>query len=141
MKNSTGYKTKQRSEVLGVLEKSNGEHITAKQVHERLEKEGSTIGSATVYRQLEKLVEEGLVRRYSLGPGEAACYSYAADESCDHDHCFHCVCTKCGKLYHVECDHLAEIAGHLASEHGFTVDPSRTVFYGICESCSKKSGE
>lgn len=138
MKTNAGYKTRQRGEVLAVLEGAQGAHVTAKQVHEELARGGSTIGSATVYRQLERLVDEGLVRRYTLGPGEAACYEYTAGNPCPHERCFHCVCTVCGKLYHVECGHLGDIADHLAQEHGFTVDPQRTVFYGVCKACASK---
>ncbi|MCI1480657.1 MAG: transcriptional repressor [Eggerthellaceae bacterium] len=138
MKTGSGYKTRQRGEVIAVLENAHGAHVTAKQVHEELARGGSTIGAATVYRQLERLVDEGLARRYNLGPGEAACYEYTAGNPCAHEHCFHCVCTVCGKLYHVECDHLAEIADHLSQEHGFAVDPQRTVFYGVCKECRDK---
>ena len=78
MKTGSGYKTRQRGEVIAVLENAHGAHVTAKQVHEELARGGSTIGAATVYRQLERLVDEGLARRYNLGPGEAACHEYAA---------------------------------------------------------------
>ena len=73
--------------------------------------------------------------------GEAAegfCYEYTAGDPCAREHCFHCVCTVCGKLYHVECDYLGDIAEHLSQEHGFSVDPQRTVFYGVCKECRAK---
>lgn len=138
MKAGSGYKTRQRSAVVAVLEGADGAHMTAKQVHEELVRKGSSIGAATVYRQLERMVDEGLARRYNLGPGEAACYEYTAGDPCAREHCFHCVCTVCGKLYHVECDYLGDIADHLAQKHGFAVDPQRTVFYGVCKECQAK---
>ena len=138
MKAGSGYKTRQRSAVVAVLEGADGAHMTAKQVHEELVCRGSSIGAATVYRQLERMVDEGLARRYNLGPGEAACYEYTAGDPCAREHCFHCVCTVCGKLYHVECDYLGDIAEHLSQEHGFSVDPQRTVFYGVCKECRAK---
>ena len=136
MKGGAGYKTKQREEILAYLETTDGQHVTAKSVHHALAESGSNIGAATVYRQLDKLAREGVVRRYMLGQKEAACYEYVGDAgSCEHAHCFHCLCTQCGKLYHMECDHLAGIAEHLSADHGFTIDPQRTVFYGICDEC------
>ncbi|WP_058985331.1 Fur family transcriptional regulator [Hugonella massiliensis] len=138
MKAGSGYKTRQRSAVVAVLEGADGAHMTAKQVHEELVRRGSSIGAATVYRQLERMVDEGMARRYNLGPGEAACYEYTAGDPCAREHCFHCVCTVCGKLYHVECDYLGDIAEHLSQEHGFAVDPQRTVFYGVCKECQAK---
>ncbi len=137
MKGESGYKTKQRSEIIEHLETLKGQHVTAKSVHRALADAGSSIGAATVYRQLDKLVEEGVVRRYTLGNSEPACYEYVGEgKACEHSHCFHCLCTQCGKLYHMECEHLAGVAEHLSAGHGFTIDPQRTVFYGICESCA-----
>ena len=139
MKGETGYRTRQRDEIIAYLESTQGQHVTAKSVHTALAEAGSGIGAATVYRQLVRLEEEGLVRRYTLGQGEAACYEYVGDASaCKKESCFHCLCTECGKLYHMECEHLAGIAEHLSSEHAFRIDPSRTVFYGICDACSEK---
>ena len=55
-----------------------------------------------------------------------------------HDH-FHMKCLKCGRLFHLECDHLKDIAAHISKMHDFTIDSSRTVFYGICGECAKKT--
>ena len=132
----TGYKTKQRMLVEDYLRGLKGTHITAKALCEGLQARGVKIGAATVYRQLDHLVEDGVVRKYLPGPGDAACFAYVGQGGCEHEHCFHCVCTECGRLYHVECDDLAHISEHLAHEHGFTIDPQRTVFYGICDACA-----
>ena len=87
---------------------------------------------------LEKLEAEGLVRRYALDDRGSACWQYAGTDgaagACRHH--FHLKCTECGTLFHLNCDHLQEIAAHVASEHGFCIDPARTVFYGICADCA-----
>lgn len=132
-----GYQTKQKTQVLTYLEAHAAEHITAAELVFALNAEGAAIGSATVYRQLEKLEAEGLVRRYALDDRGSACWQYAGAEAkagtC-HSH-FHLKCTVCGTLFHLNCDHLHEIAYHVAAEHGFEIDPARTVFYGVCEKC------
>lgn len=33
---------------------------------------------------------------------------------------------------------LDKIYAHVKEEHGFTVDNSKTVFYGICRDCQKE---
>ena len=39
-------------------------------------------------------------------------------------------------------DELEELGGHLKTEHGFVINPLRTVFYGVCTDCiSKKQNE
>ena len=132
-----GYQTKQKAQVLQYLEAHSSEHITAAELLIALNTEGAPIGSATVYRQLEKLEAEGLVRRYALDDRGSACWQFAGAEAkagtCRNH--FHLKCTVCGTLFHLNCDHLHGIADHVAEEHGFVIDPARTVFYGICESC------
>jgi Fur family ferric uptake transcriptional regulator len=44
-------------------------------------------------------------------------------------------CNVCGRLIHVECSELSKISLHIEEHHGFVLDPSKTVFYGICENC------
>ncbi len=142
MKTEAGYRTRQREMIVSYLAGAGGEHVTAKSVHGALVKSGRDIGIATVYRQLDRLVEEGLVRQYTLGGGEAACYEYiGGSDSCKHAPCFHCMCIECGSLFHMECGHLNDVADHLAAEHGFTINPQRTVFYGLCKACAKAEQE
>ena len=102
------YNTRQRSRLLEYMQTVPGEHFTAKDVCDYFQSCGTPIGVATVYRQLERMVEEGL----------------------------HCKCEKCGKLIHLHCEELVQIRSHLKEEHHFTLDPLRTVFYGLCEDCA-----
>ena len=44
-----------------------------------------------------------------------------------------------GNAKNLECDHLKDIAAHISKMHDFTIDSSRTVFYGICGECAKKT--
>jgi Fur family ferric uptake transcriptional regulator len=135
-----GYQTKQKAQVLDYFEAHANEHITAAELLLALNQQGASIGSATIYRQLEKLEAEGLVRRYTLDDRGSACWQYGGDEAKSgqcHSH-FHLKCTACGRLFHLDCGHLHGIADHVAAEHGFVIDPARTVFYGICEACSNQ---
>ena len=35
-------------------------------------------------------------------------------------------------------EELEELGGHLKAEHGFVINPLRTVFYGLCTDCADK---
>ena len=130
------YKTKQRDVLLSYLSTVPGVHITAGDVCEYFRQIGVSIGQATVYRQLESLVDEGVVSKYTIDGSSSACFEYVgADSHEDSDVCFHCKCEKCGKLIHMQCDEMEEISAHLMKEHGFQINPMRTVFYGLCEEC------
>ena len=129
------YNTRQRELILDYIKKNAKKHLTADDIADALKAE--QVGKTTVYRYLEKLCEQNLVRKFILSEGKSACYQYNDEQQC-HDH-FHMKCLKCGKLFHLECDHLKDIAAHISKMHDFTIDSSRTVFYGICGECAKKT--
>lgn len=131
------YHTKTQSQLLGVLQENAGRHFTAMELNTALAGSGKPVGLATIYRQLEKLEAQGLVRRYTTDDRGSACWQYAGEGACCHSH-FHLKCTACGQLFHLECSHIAEIYSHVAAEHSFQIDPGRTVFYGICGECRHK---
>ncbi len=136
MNSRSRYKTKQREMLLDYFETVPGVHVTAGDVCEYLQSRGASIGQSTVYRQLESLVDEGIIKKYIIDGNSPACFEYVEPGShIDGEICFHCKCVKCGKLIHLHCDELEEIQSHLYSEHQFKLDPVRTVFYGICEQC------
>ena len=61
MPSRSKYKTKQREILLEYLESVPGIHITASDVCAYFKEQGASIGQSTVYRQLERLVEEGII--------------------------------------------------------------------------------
>lgn len=134
--NTLSYKTKQKEILISYFKSKAGTHITAGDVCEHCRAQGENIGQSTVYRQLEKLVDEGIINKYIIDPASPACFEYVGEDShADADVCFHCKCEKCGKLIHMHCDELEEMGVHIMKEHNFQVDPVRTVIYGLCEDC------
>lgn len=136
MDQKSRYKTRQRELLLDYLKTLSGTHFTARDICEYFKTRGIAIGQSTVYRQLEQLVAEGLINKYIFDANSPACFEYVSTETHHEGQtCFHCKCEKCGKLIHLHCDELAAISGHLYQAHRFTMDPLRTVFYGLCEEC------
>lgn len=135
MQKKAEYKTQQKEEIVSWLKEHPGQHVTVAELCAQMEK---PVGMATVYRQLDKLVEAGLVMKYVLGPNTPACFSYG-EHVRGEEEVFHCRCEKCGTLFHVRCRELAGLARHLEEGHGFHLLPARTVFYGICSDCYKKT--
>lgn len=128
------YNTKQKREIEEIIDTFSGEHFTAEDFLEESKREGKTVGLTTVYRHLDRLVKEGRLRKYVSGNGESACYQGTGDCT---EH-FHLKCNVCGGLFHLSCKSLDNISGHVKSEHGFVIDPSKTVFYGTCKECLSK---
>ena len=121
------YQTKQMKQILSYLQTVEGTHVTVADVCCFFKGQGITIGTTTVYRNLEKMVEQGMVAKYNV--------------DCHKTSCFHCKCEKCGKLIHLHCEDVVKLEQHLMDRHGFRMDPCRTVFYGICEECRSVEDE
>ena len=130
------YQTRQMKELREFLASTDGKHVTVKDICRYFDEAGRPVGTATVYRNLEKLVEEGIVAKYSADPSDSACFSYiGSGEECCHPVYFHLKCQKCGRLIHLECDEITRLSEHMLRAHGFELNPVRTVFYGLCEDC------
>ena len=134
-RNTEGYRTKQKAAILSLLEAHPSTHYSAEDLWIALRERGVQVGKSTVYRALEQYVEKGLVRRF-ISDHNSSCYQYAEESPADASLHFHLRCTKCGKLYHVSCEHLTSLGMHLLSHHGFSVDYAKTTLYGVCASCS-----
>ena len=85
-----------------------------------------------MYRAISRLCQTGRLRRYAPHEsGEAARYQHSP---CTQSH-LHIRCVDCGALAHLHCDEVEAFARHLGQHHGFTLDESQTVLYGLCEAC------
>lgn len=128
------YMTRGYFLVKDVLKNAKGEHLSVDDIYAALTARGEKIGRTTVYRQLERLIGEGYVRR-TQADRAGSCFSYT-DENCT-EH-YHLICTVCGRLAHLSCDHVEEVFHHIKSEHGFVIDPTRTTLYGRCAACIRE---
>lgn len=134
MKNE--YTTKQRELILNFLRESST-HVTASDIILHLNEQGVNIGTATVYRTLEKFVSQGILRKMIIDEKSGACYQYI-----DSMHCFehfHLKCIKCGRLIHLSCDFLSSLEKHIFEHHSFTISSGKTVIYGTCGDCREKN--
>lgn len=131
------YKTKQRQMILDYLKGTSGRHVTVAEIQEHFEGCGTHIGTATVYRQLERFISDGLVRKYYVDGINGACFQYMVSDNDCASH-IHFKCEECGALKCIDCDKLDVLKAHFSEEHGFRVDSAKTVFYGKCAECLKK---
>lgn len=134
------YKTKQMTELLSYLKASSGEHVTVGDISNYFKQQGITVSTTTVYRHLEKMVEQGVVAKYVIDGTSSACFEYLGDmHQKEQAVCYHCKCEKCGKLIHLHCHEVAGLQQHMMEEHGFAMNSMRTVFYGTCAECRQKA--
>jgi Fur family transcriptional regulator, ferric uptake regulator len=86
----------------------------------------SSLGIATVYRNIQTLVEEGWLQSVEV-PGDSTRYEVAGK---GHHH--HFQCNECGKLYELEgC--VAQVRPRLP--RGFRATGHEFFVYGLCAAC------
>jgi len=126
-------RTGQRRVIIETLLESEGEHLNARELMERVQSKDPTIGFATVYRTLFALGETGLVHSFDQGEGFAR---FDIPQETLH---FHVLCRFCGKMVHLK-DEAAkqETVTAWIREAGFRIVPQTFQLYGICPECSQK---
>lgn len=130
------YQTKQRDLILNFLKENKGRHMTAEQISLHFKNLNASVGQTTIYRHLDKFIEEGLVYRYETGQGIGACYLYEKEDDESPSH-YHLICDGCGQLLHVECDFLDELSMHIQDKHRFKINRCKTVLHGCCDHCAE----
>jgi len=129
------YNTKQREFLIDFFKSCKNQCFTIEEVLKHAESNGINIGQTTIYRNLEKLVDEGIILRHSMPPLNGAYFQYVHDKKDEHEH-YHLYCTHCGNVTHLTCEHFDELLAHIQREHKFNFDNQKTVFYGCCEKCA-----
>jgi len=124
-----GFKlTPQRLAIMKFLE-GNKSHPSAEDIYLYVKKTFPTMSFATVYNNLEALIDKGNITRVSIDPERRR---YDPDTS-RHNHL---ICLKCKKVVDVHADFKV----HLPKEENtaFEIIGSHVEFYGTCPECKKE---
>ena len=136
MRSSSGIPEKRRNSARRhrILEYLQGveRFLSSQEIHKQLQARGDSLGLATVYRQLEILVEEGHVDSIVSPKGEKLFRHCGVNE--DHHH--HIICKKCGSTRQIEISEVESMAEMAAKKYGFSDVSHSLEIFGICEKCS-----
>ena len=128
------YHTRQKDSILALLQEQEEQFLTVDEIRLRLTQDGISVGQSTVYRTVERLVADGVVSKVPSVGRSSARYCYVGrPETAAHGKL---VCLQCGATRPLECHMLDELSQHLEGAHGFRIEPSRTVLYGLCAKCA-----
>ncbi len=87
------------------------------------------VGQATVYRTINRLLEEGWLRPV-LQPGGVTCYELAG---LDHHHHFRC--RRCTQVFDIPGCLLGDPRKRMPQ--GFKVEDHEVWLFGLCQACAK----
>jgi Fur family ferric uptake transcriptional regulator len=121
--------TRQRLAVLRELAAEPND-ATAQALWKRLrEREGSSIGLATIYRTLLVLSEKGIADTIAHREGEL-CYRL-----CGEAHHHHLVCYRCHRVVEIDEQGLAEWLERVFASHDFEAIDHTVELTGLCPDC------
>ena len=130
------YTTKQGKAILEYLSSFGDEHFTVEQIATHLASQDLNVALTTIYRQLEKLMISGKVRKYVLSGVSSACYQYIPESNQEY---LHIKCDNCGKLAHLQCGTMERLSEHVSDKHDFQINQVKTVLYGKCKQCMQST--
>lgn len=105
-------------------------HATADEIYEDIIKAYPSISRGTVYRNLNRLAQEGKIRKLTI-PGGADCFDHICQEH------YHVRCEQCGRVFDVDMDHIADLDKKIKNTQGFLFTGCDIIFRGICPKCRK----
>lgn len=122
--------TKQKAIIIDIL-RSSKRPIAAPDILIQAQTKVPNINKTTVYRTLDRLVEDGAVEAIMLREGVLH-YEIKDSGECGHHH-HHFVCVKCEKIYCVDgCVSSFEVL----LPRGFKLQSHEVTLRGLCKNCA-----
>ena len=104
-------------------------HPFADEIYRRVRKKLPRISLATVYRNLQRLAEDGKIRTVLLGE-RVARYD---PETNDHDHF---ICESCGRVIDLFLERDRQVDLTSLVSDGYIVTTHNLTVYGVCQVCA-----
>ena len=125
------YKSsKQRDLIMNYMKQING-HVTAEQIFNDLNANGTKISLATVYRNLNILCDLHEIKKIAH-PIEG----YQYDKTCKPHYHLHCI--KCYRILDLDIPYKEDFNKEMSEATGLPITTHDMMVEGICEDCLKK---
>lgn len=111
-------------------------HIDAEEILAGLRDSGQKVSRATVYRNLELLVECGLVQRQRLGRNRFLYEHVHTGQR--HDHL---ACGDCGRVVEFVSPAIQAMLNEICRAHSFSREERQIQILGLCEACARVRAE
>ena len=120
----------QKEIVLNAL-KNNVVHPTVEYLYSVIKKEYPTVGIATIYRNLNKMAEQGIIKKIE-GLENSAHFDHNTFEH------YHFICKNCGKVVDISANVAPNLKKLAEKETGFIINKYDITFSGLCAECIGK---
>lgn len=116
------------------LLRSTGRHPTADWIYNELRHEFPNLSMGTVYRNLNVLMEQGLVKKIDFGS------TFDRFDANIGPH-YHFICERCGAIIDLELPIDPSLDERVNAATPFTAHRHRIEFIGLCDRCRDESAE
>ena len=107
-------------------------HPTAEWVYQKLKPEYPDLSLGTVYRNISRFKQEGLINSVGVVNGQERLDGNIQPHT-------HFICSGCGAVLDLKKDFLSQdINEEVGEEFGLKIDSHEMIFHGMCSSCNKK---
>ncbi|MCR5665615.1 MAG: transcriptional repressor [Eubacterium sp.] len=131
------YRTKIKDLIQEYMQMHADERFCAAEIHKYLTNCGKTANLTTVYRNLEKLTEAGVLVK-TKNPADDCTYFQVLDSNRHCEQHLHMRCLRCGKIVHLEDEYMQEFYEYIRKKTKFEMDCTASQINGICEDCIKR---
>lgn len=104
---------------------------------EFLKEKGVDVNKTTVYRNLDRMTENGLLIKHKSMISDGFIYQVSKEENHCEDH-IHFQCRKCGAIVHLSDEKTGEYLESISKELGLEIDFRNSSFNGLCKKCRMK---
>jgi Fur family ferric uptake transcriptional regulator len=128
--NARGWRlTPQREKILQVFQElPSGNHLSAEELYEALEKEQAAISLSTIYRSVKLMSRMGILRELELAEGHK---HYELNQPHPHHH-HHMVCIQCNKTIEFKNDSILKQSLKQCEREGFQLIDCQLTVMTIC---------
>ncbi|MBT88216.1 MAG: transcriptional repressor [Candidatus Marinimicrobia bacterium] len=106
------------------------EHRNADDIYMTLRKNGILVSRATVYRTIDVLVKNNMVRKLDVGVGPSK-----FEHKMNAPHHDHIICIQCGRIEEFVDDQIENLQDSVAKEYEFKLVRHIHQLFGICKDC------
>lgn len=126
--------TPQRETILQIFQDlPKGEHLSAEDLYNRLQKMGEKISLSTIYRTLKLMARMGILRELELGEDHK---HYEINQPYPHHH-HHLICVKCNKTIEFKSDSILKVGSKTANKEGYHLLDCQLTIHAVCPACQR----
>jgi len=133
--NDRGWRlTPQRETILHIFQNlPEGNHLSAEDLHNRLQEQGDPISLSTIYRTVKLMARMGILRELELAEGHK---HYELNQPYPHHH-HHLICVKCSKTIEFKSDSILKVGSKTAQKEGYHLLDCQLSIHAICPQCQR----